>query len=242
VSSPLEIDPGLRTIGSAVTSVVHRPARGLVALALVALTLGAGPASAVRVAAWNTSSLGPLDLSAEWSRYPPGRTPFKQPPAIVQDDGRPVLQLATMDEPLRIGRSVKVDLKATPWLTWEWKPLVLPDGGDVRHPRRNDQAGRVMVAFEGMKGILYVWDTTAPVGTEVQPDELELFRRVLIVVGSGAATLGQWSRERRNVYDDYRRLFDEEPPSIKLVGVESHSDDTHTRTVMRFGSISFEAR
>jgi DUF3047 family protein len=225
-----------------VTSAVHCRARRWLALAVVGLTLGAGPVSTVRVATWDVHPPGPLDLSAQWSRYPPGRTPFKKPPAVVQDDGRPVLELTTVDEPLRIGRSLKVDPKATPWLTWEWKPLVLPDGGDVRNPKRNDQAGRVMVAFEGMKGILYVWDTTAPVGTEVQPDELELFQRVLIVVGSGAATLGQWSRERRNVYDDYRRLFDEEPPSIKLVGVESHSNDTHSRTAMRFGTISFEAR
>ena len=86
-----------------------------------------------------------------------------------------------------IGRGLKIDLAVTPWLSWEWKALVLPDGGDVRDPRRNDQAGRVMVVFEGMKGILYVWDTTAPIGTEARPDEFELFRRVLVVVRPAAA-------------------------------------------------------
>lgn len=208
----------------------------------VALALGAGPAATVRVDDWDAHPIGPLDPSAEWHRYPPGRTPFKQPPAIVQDDGRPVLQLRTGGEAMRIGRTLKVDVKQTPWLVWEWKPLVLPDGGDVRAPKRNDQAGRVMVAFEGMKGILYIWDTTAPVGTEAGPEELELFQRVLIVVRSGSRGVGQWSRERRNVYDDYRRLFDEEPRPIKLVGVESHSNDTNTSTSMLFGTLRFEAR
>jgi hypothetical protein len=212
------------------------------ALAAVVLTLGAGPATTVRVDSWDAHPPGPLDLSGAWRRYPVERTPFKHPPAIVQDDGRAVLQLTTDNEAMRIGRTLKVDLKKTPWLIWEWKPLVLPEGGDVRDPKRNDQAARVMVVFEGMKGLLYVWDTTAPVGTETRPDELELFQRVLIVVRSGPAGLRQWSRERRNVFDDYRRLFDEEPPPIKLVGVESHSNDTNTRTSARFRDINFQAR
>ena len=224
------------------TLVVHRPARVWLALAVVVLTLGAGPASTVRVDNWDAYPGGPLDLSAEWRRYPPERTPFKRPPTIVQAEGRPVLQLTTEGEAMRVGRNLTIDLKRTPWLTWEWKALVLPAGGDVRDLRRNDQAGRVMVVFEGMKGIQYVWDTTAPVGTEARPDEFELFQRVLLVVRSGPREAGHWFRERRNVRDDYRRLFDETPPPVKLVGVESHSNDTNTRTAVLFGSLRFEAR
>ena len=206
------------------------------------LTLGEGPASTIRVDSWGSHGPGPLDLSTEWRRYPPQPTALRQPPAVVLDDGRPVLQLATAGEALRIGRAVKVDVTTTPWLVWEWKALVLPDRGDVRDGKRNDQAGRVMLAFEGMKGLLYVWDTTAPVGTEARPQELELFQRVLIVVRSGAGELGRWSTERRNVYEDYRRVFGEEPRAIKLVGVESHSNDTRSRTAIRFGPLRFEAR
>jgi hypothetical protein len=219
-----------------------RHARALLALVVTALTLGAGPVSTVRVDDWDAQPIGPLNLSATWRRYADERTVFKQPPAIVQDEGRPVLQLMTDREAMRVGRVMKVDLKNTPWLVWEWKPLVLPEGGDVRDPKRNDQAGRVMVVFEGMKGIQYVWDTTAPVGTEVRPDELEIFERVLIVVRSGSRDLHQWFRERRNVAEDYRRLFGQKPKPIKMIGIESHSDDTETRTSMLFGTLRFEAR
>jgi hypothetical protein len=213
-----------------------------VALVVLVLTLGAGPGATVRVDNWDAYPPGPLDLSAEWRRYPPERTAFKQPPAVVQDDGRRVLQLATSGEAMRVGRTLEIDLKETPWLVWEWKVLVLPEGGDVRNLRRNDQAGRVMIAFEGLKGLQYVWDTTAPVGTEARPDEFSLFQRVLIVVRSGSREAGRWFRERRNVYEDYRRLFEGEPPPIKLVGVESHSNDTKTRTSVRFGRLHFDAR
>jgi hypothetical protein len=80
------------------------------------------------------------------------------------------------------------------------------------------------------------------VGTEARPDEFSLFQRVLIVVRSGSREAGRWFRERRNVYEDYRRLFEGEPPPIKLVGVESHSNDTKTRTSVRFGRLHFDAR
>jgi hypothetical protein len=211
-------------------------------LAVVVGTLGAGPVAAVRVDNWDALTVGPLDLAGAWHRYPAERRRFKHPPAIVLDSGRPVLELTTAGEAMRIGRALKVDLAKTPWLAWEWKPIVLPEGGDVRDVKRNDQAGRVMLVFEGMKGLLYVWDTTAPTGTEARPDELELFQRVLIVVRSGPGGLGQWVQERRNVYEDYRRLFAAEPPPIKLVGFESHSNDTNTRTAIRFGSLRFDAR
>jgi len=212
------------------------------ALGLVILTLGAGPVSTVRVDDWAAQPPGPLNLSAAWHRYPPEARSFSRPPAVVTDGGRRVLELATTSEAMRIGRDLKIDLAATPWLSWEWKALVLPDGGDVRDARRNDQAGRVMVAFEGMKGIQYVWDTTAPVGTEARPDELELFRRVLVVVRSGPGQKGRWLRERRNVSEDFRRLFNADPPPVKLVGVESHSNDTRTRAAVRFGTLRFDAR
>jgi hypothetical protein len=220
-----------------------RSGLAVAAFALLAfMVAGAGESQPVRVDQWEALGLGPLDLSGAWHRYPPGRTPFTQPPAVVLDEGRRVLELQTRGEAMRIGRGVAVDLRHTPWLTWEWKPLVLPDGGDVRDRRRNDQAGRVMLVFEGMRGLLYVWDTTAPVGTETAPEGLELFQRALVVVRSGPDGLGRWWRERRNVREDYRRLFDEEPGRIKLVGFESHSNDTRSRGAMRFGRLSFEAR
>ena len=211
-------------------------------MAVVVLALGAGPGSTVRVDSWDADPVGPLDLAGAWSRYPPSRSAFKRPPAIVQDDGRRVVELTTEGEAMRIGRRLTVDATGTPWLTWEWKVLVLPAGADVRDPRRNDQAGRVMVVFEGLKGIQYVWDTAAPVSTEVRPDELELFERVLVVVRSGPDGIGRWFRERRNVADDYRRLFGGTPPPVKLVALESHSNDTNSRTAVRFGGLRFDAR
>ena len=210
----------------------------LIALASIA----AGAAGAiVRLDNWESYPPGPLDLKGTWRPYPDA-PPFKHAPEIVRDGERAALLLKTEDEPMRIGRAVKIEPRETPWLTWEWKVVTLPTGGDVRDARRNDQAGRVSVIFDGMKGLLYLWDTTAPAGSESRSDGFELFHRTLIVVRSGREHLGQWDRQRRNVYEDYRRIYKSEPRTIKLVGLESHSNDTHTRTEVLFGALRFEAK
>jgi Protein of unknown function (DUF3047) len=222
--------------------VIRRLPRATLALLAAVLLIGAAAKSVVRVDNWDALSPGPLDLST-WRVYPfTQSSKFKAPPAIVLDNGRRVLALRTEAEAMRIGRSVKVDLNATPWLSWEWKALNLPPNGDVRALKRNDQAARIMLIFEGMKGMLYVWDTTAPVGTESRPDEMDIFDRVLIVVRSGPDEAGRWKRERRDVLADYRRIFGEAPRPIKWVGFESHSNDTRSRSAALFGAVSFESR
>jgi hypothetical protein len=80
------------------------------------------------------------------------------------------------------------------------------------------------------------------VGTESRPDGFEMFQRALVVVRSGEPRAGQWDRQRHNVYADYRRLFESEPRAIKWIGLESHSNDTHSRTAVVFGGVRFEAR
>lgn len=223
----------------AVRSVVRVP---LLVFALAA-TLGSGPPNGTRVDDWESHAPGALALGDRWRTYPfHERTVVGQPPAIVLEDGRRVLRLITASEAVRVGRALKIDVRATPWLIWEWKALVLPEGGDARDLRRNDQAARVMIIFEGMKGIAYLWDTSAPVGAEVEPDLLEMFQRVLIVVRSGPDGVGRWDRQRRNVYDDYVRVFGEEPRPTRWIGFESHSNDTHTRSAALFGGASFEPR
>ncbi|HEV8472777.1 MAG TPA: DUF3047 domain-containing protein [Methylomirabilota bacterium] len=214
----------------------------VIVLAAALLAGAAARPNAVRIDDWSTRRPGPLDLS-DWRVYPFGRTPtFKQPPAIVLDDGRRVLELRTTDEAMRIGRGFGVDPHKTPMLVWEWKALALPAGGDVRDLKRNDQAARLMLMFEGMKGLLYVWDTMSPVGTESRPEDFDIFERALIVVRSGPAEAGRWWRERRDVNADFRRQFGEAPRTIKWVGLESHSNDTHSTSGARFGAVGFEPR
>ena len=197
---------------------------------------------AQRIDTWGKSS-GPLDLSGDWRRYPGSSTGnLRTPPIVVVDEGRPALRIETDHESVAILRDVQIDVAAARYLVWEWKVRRLPAGGDVRIPTRNDQAARVMVLFEGMKAITYVWDTVAPVGTVVRPETFGLMNQALVVIRSGASGAGQWQRERRDTHRDYRQLFGERPRRVKALGLESHSDDVGSQSAVEFGAIGFNRK
>jgi hypothetical protein len=63
----------------------------------------------------------------------------------------------------------------------------------------------------------------------------------VLVVESGAGRVGQWLMYRRNVFDDYRRAFGEEPADIVAVGVITDSDNTQQVVRSYYGDISLRA-
>jgi len=173
---------------------------------------------------------------------------FKYPPTVVLDDARRALRLKTDHETMAIGRSFHLDVATTRTLMWEWKPLVLPVGGDVREhaAKRNDQAARVVLWFDASlfterRAIGYIWDSSAPVGTIIRQSS-GAAERALVVVRSGPSGLGAWHRETRDVYQDYRDIFGDEPAQLVAVTLESHSDDVASESAVLFGRVRFQAR
>ncbi|HEV8584209.1 MAG TPA: DUF3047 domain-containing protein [Methylomirabilota bacterium] len=177
-------------------------------------------------------------LPARWSAYgKEAKITFT--PAVVSDDGRRALHLKTERYSVRLMRKVDVDLKHFPTLTWEWKAATLPAEGDLRG-EINDQAARLVLFFGPRwrpRAIAYVWDTRAPVGTELHTRQMVL-DRWLVVVRSGAADAGKWVRETRNVERDFTRLFGAAPSGLLGVGIESHSEDAAHASEVFVGAIS----
>jgi hypothetical protein len=48
----------------------------------------------------------------------------------------------------------------------------------------------------------------------------------MIVVEGGSTNLNTWITEERNVYEDYKRAFGEEPPMISGVAIMTDTDNT----------------
>jgi hypothetical protein len=64
----------------------------------------------------------------------------------------------------------------------------------------------------------------------------------MIVVRSGAARVGAWVEEERNVYEDYRKAFGEDPPMIKGIAVMTDTDDTGESATAYYGDIAFHKK
>lgn len=117
--------------------------------------------------------------------------------------------------------------------------LKLPLGGDVRLKKKNDQAAQLLVAFKGRKIISYIWDTVAPEGSVSDesigwPTNLKI---KVITVKSGVSDLKNWVSFKRNIVEDYRSLFLEDPPLIEGVRVQINSQNTGTLAEVLFGKI-----
>jgi hypothetical protein len=60
----------------------------------------------------------------------------------------------------------------------------------------------------------------------------------MIVVESGDSHLGTWRAYERNIYEDYKRAFGEEPPMISGIAVMTDTDNTGESTTAYYGEIS----
>jgi hypothetical protein len=221
------------------------PMSRLIGLALTAL-LVAGPVlagPAVVLEDWTTQPLGARGIPAGWRAQTWGRPAYDF--TVELDGGAPVLRLRSQDEGSTITKEIRgqVDLRATPILEWRWKAVELPGGGDSRRRAADDQVAQLFVVWPRSPEFLrsrilgYVWDTTAPVGTVARSEKTGTV--TYIVIRSGPTDLGRWVTERRNVLEDYRRIFGEEPAAPGAIALSIDTNDTHTTAESFFGPIRF---
>jgi hypothetical protein len=217
--------------------------RSLVAVTWLVLGITTWAAAAVVIEDWSTHVLGARGVPSGWKGQNWGRPAHDF--AIVEHDGHRVLHLKSRHEGSTISKDIRgqVTLKATPVLEWQWKAVVLPAGGDSRKRATDDQAAQIFVVWprtpEALRSrvIGYVWDTTAPVDTIAKSEKTGTV--TYVVVRSGTAALGQWITERRNVLDDYRRIFAEEADNPGAVAISIDSNDTRSTAESFLGRILF---
>lgn len=158
----------------------------------------------------------------EWS----GKAKYE----VIDTEAGGALHLSSNATSTALYKDARFNIKDLPILHWKWKAAKLPAGADVRKKNADDQAAQVYVVFprwpEAVNSRLvgYIWDTSAPAGSIVTSTKTSNVR--YIVLRSGEADLGRWLSEQRNVYADYKKLFNEEPPEAGRVSVMIDSDNT----------------
>jgi hypothetical protein len=158
--------------------------------------------------------------------------------------GRQALHAVSNASASGLYREVTIDLKKTPYLHWSWRVGNLLATQDERSKPGDDYPARVYVVFSGgpflwrTRAINYVWSSHQPAGSE-WPNAFTANAR-MVAVRSGAAAVGQWVHESRNVYDDYRRAFGEEPGEVSAIAVMTDTDNTGQAAEAWFGDIWFD--
>jgi Protein of unknown function (DUF3047) len=84
--------------------------------------------------------------------------------------------------------------------------------------------------------INYIWANRLPKGAAI--DNAFTDRAKMIAVQSGPQEMGRWLSEERNLYEDYRRLFGQEPPQIAGIAVMTDTDNTGESAVAYYDRIT----
>jgi hypothetical protein len=160
--------------------------------------------------------------------------------AVTRESSGAALALRSTGTSFSLQKEVNVDVKRYPLLTWTWMVTKLPKGGDFRRSRTDDQAAQLFVAFSRSRTIVYLWDTSAPQGLMADAPSPPFVSIKAVVVRSGPADMGKWLTETRNVYEDFRKLFGEEPPPVNGMRIQINSQHTETSAESYFGDVVFQ--
>ena len=210
-----------------------------------------------------------FSAATEGGGFPPGWKPltFKKVPkqtayALVKDGDTVVVKAVSQAAASGLTKDVKIDPKEYPIVRWRWKVENLLKKSDVARKDGDDYPARLYVTFEydpdkvsfsrkikykagkaifgdiPIGALNYIWDTNAPLG-EIVDNAYTDFAK-MVVIQSGPAGLGTWVEQERNVYEDYKKAFDEEPPLINGVAIMSDTDNTQESATAYFGDILFK--
>lgn len=184
---------------------------------------------------------------------------------LFDDGGTTVVRATSENSSSVLMENLDIDPREFPLLRWKWKAPRLVPGADTTRRQTEDAPVRLIIAFDGDKDKLpfgdqmtfaetrallgldppyatleYVWGAGAPKETVVENGWNARIR--LLLVRSGAERVGEWVLEMRNIVDDFRRAFGEEPGRIISIGIHCDSDATESRSEGYFGDIKFLRR
>lgn len=137
------------------------------------------------------------------------------------------------------------DVKEFPVLSWRWKVSNIINKGDERIKEGDDYAARVYIVLPHWipfktRSINYIWANKLGLG-ECVPNAFYA-KAMMCAVQSGKEKTGTWITEQRNVYEDFRRLFNEEPPKAGAIAIMTDTDQTGESATAWYDDIRIERR
>ena len=213
--------------------------------------------------------VGKFSTSQVGQAMPDGWKPltFKKIPKhtsyeVVKDGDVTVVKATSDASASGLTKEVRIDPKEFPIVWWRWKIDNLLQKSDATRKDGDDYPARLYITFEydpdkvsfskklkfkagqvvfgdiPIGAISYVWETKAPVGAVIDNAYTDFVK--MIVVESGPQKIGLWADESRNIYEDYKKAFGEEPPMINGVAIMSDTDNTKESATAYYGDIIFK--
>jgi hypothetical protein len=205
-----------------------------VLLAALILTLVSAPSLATEIAVGRFSA---DDLGGWTEKSFRGKTLY----SLTKDEGKSVLMAHSVKAGSGMVKKLSVDTKKFPVLRWSWKVDHTLQKEDIKTKKGDDFAARVYVVFPRtffwrMRAINYVW--ASKMAKDSSASSPYTSNSVIIAVESGDENIKKWVSEERNIYEDYRKAFGEEPPLLGGVAIMTDTDDTQDEATAYYGDIT----
>lgn len=210
-----------------------------------------------------STNAGGEELPKGWRPW--GVTKFKRPTEyrLVNESGRTVVRASASASASGLVHPLNLSPQVYRLLHWHWKVDQLIAKADNAQKHTEDSPVRLVISFDGdmdkldfsdrmffdqieaftgqklpYATLMYIWENRVAKGTVIPNRHTSRIK--MIVAESGREKLGAWQEETRNIYEDFRRAFGEEPGRILSVGIMTDTDNTGENVHAYYGDITFK--
>ena len=161
---------------------------------------------------------------------------FAVPPTRYSKVSKGIIKAESLGTRSTLFKEIEGKKKDFSILSWRWKISNVVRSAIETRKDRFDAAARVTVVFGKEKGTI---EGTTPRGLKIQYIWASHLARghvfdhpgdkscKVFVLESGDGKAGQWVNEERNVRQDYKKAFGEEPAQVLAVGIETDTDHSN---------------
>lgn len=182
----------------------------------------------------------------------------------VIEDNVPSIKLHSRGALTFLEKNIDIDIREFPFVEWRWKVENILEGIDERTKEGDDHPVRIFFVFQPSKQSLwlklkrfvyldrihghpsggrfteYLWSSHLEAG-EIIADPGNPAQKLMVVEG-GKGNLGKWLSYRRNLYEDYKRLYGEEPVRLIFIGIISDTDQTGQEALGYISDLTFHKK
>jgi len=232
----------------------------LLAAVLSTAALAEGPPEIGRFSAAKPG--GPLP--AEWKHLQLASFKNNVDYSLVTEDGAVAVHAMSHNAASFLGTKVDFDPHQFPILSWRWKVVQGIASAITTEQSKEDSPARIMVAFDGdpsklstkdrfaakaaqsISGqplpyatLMYIW------GEKVAVDSITTSSRSarikMLAVAADEQGIGKWQSYSRNLVEDFKRAFGEEPGKVLSIEIMTDTDNTGADANTYYGDIAVGA-
>jgi hypothetical protein len=184
----------------------------------------------------------------------------------VTENGVKAVKLHSEGALTFLEKTVHIDIRDYPIITWKWKVGNILKGIDERTKEGDDHPLRIFFVFEpdpskqsfwfrfkrliyldrihghpmGGRFTEYLWSSYLRPG-DIINDPGKPWQKLMVIEG-GTDRLGNWLSYRRNLYQDFIRLYGEEPRHLIFIGILNDMDHTGQEAVSYIADLIFHRK